>query len=102
MKKAVIKTGGKQYIVSAGDTIVVDRLKVEDGKPIELDILALFDTEKNAIELGNPLLKSKAQATIVENIKGDKLRVARFKAKSRYRRVTGFRAYLSKITINAI
>lgn len=102
MKKAVIKTGGKQYIVSAGDTIIVDRLKVANGEPVELDVLALLDTESNAIELGTPVLKSKAKATVIENIKGDKLRVARFKAKSRYRRVTGFRAYLSKITVNSI
>jgi len=51
------------------------------------------------LELGTPTLSSKIKATVIDHLKGDKIRVARFKAKSRYRKVKGFRAQLTKIKI---
>ncbi len=102
MKLAVVKTGGKQYVVRAGEEIIVDNLNVEAGKPVELDLLALLDNEKLSVDLGTPFLKTKLKAIVVENLKGDKIRVARFKAKTRYRKVRGFRAQLTKLKIEAI
>jgi large subunit ribosomal protein L21 len=99
MKFAVIKTGGKQYLVCENDEIYVDQLKEKTGQEMELQTLAAWDLEKEKVELGTPILKSKVKAKLIENLKGDKIRVSRFKAKVRYRRVKGFRPYLSKIKI---
>lgn len=97
---AVIKTGGKQYLVKEGMEIYVDKLPFEKGADITLETLALIaDTETGEIELGTPTLKEKTQAQVVDQVRGDKIRVAKFKAKVRYRKVKGFRADLSKIKI---
>jgi len=99
-KIAVVKTGGKQYLVKEGETIVVDRLPQKKGEVIDLPVLALFNNEKEDLEIGDPLLKKTVKAEVVENdLKGEKIRVARFKAKVRYRRVKGFRPTLTKIKI---
>ena len=102
MKFSVIKTGGKQYIVSVGDEIIVDKVTAEKDKEIELEKLAEGDFDSFDIELGTPLLKTKTKATVIETMKGDKLRVARFHAKTRYRKVTGFRPMLSRLKIIAL
>lgn len=101
MKLAVVKTGGKQYVVKVGDSITVDNLNVEAGKSVELDLLALLDNEKLTVDLGTPFLKTKAKASVVQNLKGDKIRVARFKAKTRYRKTRGFRAQLTELKVEA-
>ncbi|MGB4965687.1 MAG: 50S ribosomal protein L21 [Microgenomates group bacterium] len=101
MKLAVVKTGGKQYVVAAGETIIVDNLNVEAGKSVELDLLALLDNEKLTVDLGTPFLKTKAKASVVQNLKGDKIRVARFKAKTRYRKTRGFRAQLTELKVDS-
>lgn len=100
-KFAVVKTGGKQYIVKEGDTLVVDRLSTEPKSNVELETLAVFDEEGN-LELGTPVLTQKASAVVEENSKGEKIRISKFKAKVRYRRTTGFRPSLSKIKITKI
>jgi len=101
-KIAVIKTGGKQYLVKENQQISVDNLNQEAKSKIDLDVLALIDTEKDTVELGKPFLAQKLNAEVVENFKGDKIRVAKFKAKSRYRRVRGYRHHLSAIKIGKI
>lgn len=98
MKMAVIKTGGKQYLVKEGEEIFVDRLPYEKGKKIELETLLIFN-DKKIIELGRPTTKTKVTAETVENLKADKIRVAKFKAKVRYRKVRGYRHQLTKIKI---
>ena len=97
-KLAVIKTGGKQYLVKENDEIIVEKIN-GDSKKLELETLARIDTDKNLVDLGTPSLKELTKAELLENVKGDKLRIARFKAKVRYRKVKGFRAQLSKIKI---
>ena len=99
MKLAVIKTGGKQYLVAKDQEIIVEKLDGDKDKQIELEMLALMDTENEKIDLGKPALKEKAKVAIVDQLKGDKIRVARFRAKSRYRKVRGHRQKLTKIRI---
>lgn len=96
---AVIRTGGKQYLVKENDELYVDRLPYEKGAKIEFDTLALIADEKDDIDLGTPILSYKIKGEITDQLKGDKIRVAKFKAKSRYRKVRGFRHALSKIKI---
>ena len=99
--KAVVKVGGKQYIVSEKETLLVDRLP--DGtKELSLDVLMLVDGEKSTV--GTPLVKGvSVKAKVVEEeVKGDKLRVIRYKAKKRVHKEMGHRQKYSKIEINSI
>ena len=95
----MVKTGGKQYLVKERMTITVDQLNLEKGTEIKLETLLKFDEEGKVFKLGQPLLKEKVSAEVIDNVKGDKIRIAKFKAKSRYRKVRGFRAKLTKLKI---
>jgi len=100
-KIAVIKTGGKQYFAKEKDVLIVDKLDFAKDAQVELDSVAQFDPEGD-IELGTPLLTKKVTVKIVDHVAGDKIRVARFKAKARYRKVTGFRPKYTKIEVVSI
>lgn len=102
MNYAVIKTGGKQYKVSVGDIIEIDKISVkDDGKVIFEEVLLL--ASDSGVKIGEPTLKGeKVVGKLLEHLKGDKVRVSKFKSKVRYRRVTGFRASLSKVQIEEI
>ncbi len=99
---AVIKTGGKQYLAKVDDVLTVDKLEAKKDEKLNLPVLAEFDSEKAQVEIGSPELPQKVTAQVIEHLKGDKVRVSRFKAKVRYRRVRGFRQQLSKIKIISI
>lgn len=100
-KHAVILTGGKQFLVKENDEILVQNTSGKENDNIELDTLAVFDGE-NVVSLGTPVLPTKTKALVVANVKGDKVRISRFKAKVRIRKVTGFRPQLTKIKILSI
>lgn len=101
-KFAVVQTGGKQYLVQAGQSIVVEHIDAEPGATVELTTLATFDSEKEDVVLGAPELEVKTKAAVLEQGKGEKIRIAKFKSKSRYRRVTGFRPTLTRLEIQAV
>lgn len=103
MKKYVIvKIGGTQYKASEGDELQVDKIAGEKGKSVSFDEVLLLVEEKK-VKIGDPAIKGvQVKAKIVEQLKGKKIRVATFKAKSRSRRVKGFRAQLTKIKIEKI
>ncbi len=101
-KYAVVKTGGKQYLVKDNDEIVVDKIDVKANNPVDLEVLASFDDTTADVEMGSPLLKSKIKANVMAQLKGDKLRVSKFRAKVRYRKSTGFRPQLTRIKITKI
>jgi large subunit ribosomal protein L21 len=101
MAYAVIKTGGKQYRVQEGQTLLVERLRDDVGATVELapllvagDGAPVFD----ANGLGSALVK----AEIVGHERGPKLRIFKFKPKRGYRRRTGHRQELTKIRITGI
>lgn len=99
--KAVVKIGGKQYIVAEKETLLVDRLP--DGtKELELDALLTIDGDKTSV--GAPLVKGvKVKAKVLEQeVKGEKIRVIRYKAKKRVHTENGHRQQYSKIEIAAI
>lgn len=102
MKYAVIKFSGTQYFVTEGEEIEVNRLSEKEGQKIEInEVLLLVDGEK--VIIGKPLIeKTKVTATVLKTVKKEKIRVAKFKAKTGYRRVTGFRAQKTGLKIEKI
>jgi large subunit ribosomal protein L21 len=102
---AVIDLKGHQYIVKAGDKIVVDRIEdVKEGQDYEIDkILLVFDGEGKDVKVGKPYLEgTKVKAKVVEHTKGDKIHVIKFKNKNRYSRKIGFRPYYTVLQIEDI
>ena len=99
MKKAVIQTGGKQYLVSEGETLEVELLK--EGKEVNFNPLLLINDKK--VYVGAPTLeKSKVSAEIIEETKDDKITAIRYKAKKRVKKIRGHRQKHSKIKITRI
>lgn len=102
MNYAVITASGKQYEVKPGQVLEVDKIEGENGKILSFDEVLLAGNDKDVL-VGTPTLKGfVVTAKILEQTKGDKVRVAKFKAKAKYRRATGFRAKLTKIEITSI
>ena len=102
MKYAVVVSGGKQYKVQEGDTLTVDLLSVEPNSAYDFaEVLLFVDGDTKAV--GQPNLADvRVSGKVLEHTKGDKVRVAKFKAKAKYRRVRGFRASLSKVLVEKI
>lgn len=99
--KAVVRVGGKQYIVSEKETLLVDRLP-EGTKELTLEPLMVFDGKD--ISVGAPVVAGmKIKAKVIDDeVKGDKIRVIRYKAKKRVHKVTGHRQQYSRIEVGAI
>ncbi|MCA9338286.1 50S ribosomal protein L21 [Candidatus Saccharibacteria bacterium] len=99
--KAVIKVGGKQYLVAEKETLLVDLLP-EGTKELTLDALLTVDGEKSV--LGTPTVKGvKVSAKVVEPlVKGDKIRVIRYKSKKRVHKENGHRQKYSQIEVTSI
>jgi len=101
MNYAVIKTGGKQYKVAQDEVITIERVAV--GADETLVFPALMAVEDGKVRFGQPLLQGfVVTGRVIEHLRGEKLRIAKFKAKARYRRVTGHRQELSKVIIETI
>lgn len=101
-KFAVVKIGGTQYKVAEGDEIEVGKIEGEKGKLLTFNEVLLLVNEKK-VKIGQPFVgRAKVEAKIVDQIKGEKIRVATYKAKTGYRRVKGFRPQLTKIKIQKI
>lgn len=99
VKIAVVKTGGKQYLAKVDDFLVVDHINKKEGEKIKLETLAIFDEEGKEIMIEKKEVKTPVEAKVIEHGKGKKIRIGRFKAKVRYRKVKGFRPLLTKIQI---
>jgi len=98
---AVIKTGGKQYIVTEGQTLTVEKL-IHDGDKVTFDEVLLVADEKEA-SIGQPVVKgAKVTATVVGEGKGEKKIVFRFKSKTRYHKKKGHRQPFTKVKITKI
>lgn len=103
MEYVVIETGGKQYKASEGTILEVDNLKLDDASDVSFDKVLLHVKEDGSIEVGKPYVAGLAvTAKILENFKGKKVRTAKFLHKSKYRKVRGFRAQLSRVQIGGI
>lgn len=101
MKKAVIQTGSKQYLVAEGDEISVELIKT-DGKTAEFDALLVVDGD--TIQVGTPTVaKAKVTVDVVnQDVQADKTTSIRYKAKKRVRTVRGHRQHLTQLKIKKI
>ena len=99
MTYAIIQLAGKQFKVAEGDIITVDRLDQEVDKEFTVSDVLLLDDGKAQL-VGTPLVdKATVTLKVVSNQKGDKLRVGKYRNKSRYRRVMGHRQHESTIAV---
>jgi large subunit ribosomal protein L21 len=97
--QAVIASGGKQYLVEKDQELELELLG--DAKSVEFDVLLLIDGDK--VKVGKPhVAGAKAEAKVVEEVKGEKVRVLKFKAKKRIKRLTGHRQRYSRVKITKI
>lgn len=101
MKKAVITTGGKQYLVAEGQTLDIELLKV-DKKSVDFDALLVVDGD--SVKVGAPLVdKAKVSAEVVEeDVQADKVTSIRYKAKKRVHTVRGHRQHHTTIKVTKI
>ena len=98
---AIIATGGKQYKVAEGDVLKVEKLGAEEGASVTFDqVLAV---NNDGIRLGNPTVEgASVSATVLENGKGKKVIVYRYKRKSGYHKKNGHRQQYTKVKIEKI
>ena len=97
---AIVKTGGKQYRVEEGQTLLVERLPEPEGATVALEPL-LYRSDDVVFD-ADALAKVEVQARIVGHLRGKKLRVFKFKPKRGYRRRTGHRQELTRIEVTKI
>lgn len=99
---AVIATGGKQYRVSEGAVLRVEKLDAEEGASVEFDrVLLVGDGEK--VSVGKPFLEGgKVQATVMSQGKGRKVEVVKFRRRKNYRRTKGHRQHFTQVKITGI
>jgi len=99
---AVIKTGGKQYIVKAGDKLKIEKLNKKEGEQIAFSEVLLLEKDEK-IQIGTPIISgAKVEAKILKHGKGDKIIVFKYKAKKRYSRKIGHRQPYTEIEITGI
>jgi large subunit ribosomal protein L21 len=99
---AIIETGGKQYRVSVGDTLSIEKLPIEQGSDVTFDRVLMVGGDGSA-RVGTPLLAgATVQAQVEQQYRGPKIVVFKYKPKKRYRRRTGHRQSLTRVAITAI
>lgn len=101
MKYAVIKSGGKQYLITEGQTIRTEKINSGKNKPVEFkEVLLLVDDGR--VSIGQPNLDVKVKAKVVDQMKDQKLVVSKYKAKTGYHKKKGHRQLLTKVLIEKI
>jgi large subunit ribosomal protein L21 len=98
----VIQLGAKQYLIKEGDKVVAEKIDIKDGETLIVkEVLLSYDGKKTTI--GQPYLENATVELVADGVKkGEKILVAKFKAKSRYRKVMGHRQLESHFTVKAI
>jgi large subunit ribosomal protein L21 len=97
---AIVKTGGKQYRVEQGQTLLVERLPEDEGATVALEPI-LYRSDETVFD-ADGLGKVKVDAKIVEHLRGPKIRVFKYKPKRGYKRTSGHRQELTRIEITGI
>lgn len=98
---AIIETGGKQYRAQAGTKLTVDRLKADEGDKVTLRPV-MFRSDDNVVIAGDDLEKVKVEATVAGHVRGEKLRIFKYKPKSGYRKRMGHRSELTRLEVTEV
>lgn len=99
---AIIETGGKQYLVSEGDSLLIEKVDIENQNEIVIDKVLAF-SDGSQFKLGKPFLEgAKVTAKVIEHVKGPKIISFKKKRRKGYKRKVGHRQKLLKITIEKI
>jgi large subunit ribosomal protein L21 len=102
MKQAIIAISGSQFKVEENQKLSVNNLNLKEGEKVILDQILLVSDDKE-VKVGTPVVKgASVEFTVLKNFKDEKVRVFKYKQKSRYRKTRGFRAQLTQIQINKI
>jgi large subunit ribosomal protein L21 len=101
---AVIETGGKQYLVKAGDAIKIEKLNSEVASKVIFDkVLLIANEDGTGVKIGNPYIAgAEVEAVVEAHGRSKKLRVVKYKRKVRYTRTIGHRQYQTKVKIKEI
>jgi large subunit ribosomal protein L21 len=94
---AIVESGGKQYKVEKGETLLVDRLSAKEGEKV--DLRAVMFRDGDVVTDAAELEKIKVEATVSEHLRGPKIRIFKYKAKKGYRRRAGHRSELTRVEI---
>ncbi len=97
---AVVETGGKQYKVEQGTSLLVDRLDAKEGDKVALRAVMFRDTD--VVAAPKELEKVKVEAKVAEHLRGPKIKVFKYKAKKGYRRRAGHRSELTKLEVTSL
>jgi large subunit ribosomal protein L21 len=97
---AVVETGGKQYKVEQGSSLLVDRLDAKEGDKVALRAVMFRDAE--VVAAPKELEKVKVEATVGEHLRGPKIKVFKYKAKKGYRRRAGHRSELTRLEVTEL
>ena len=98
---AIIKTGGKQYLVKPGDKLKIEKLDKKEGEEVSFSEVLLVE-KNDKIEIGTPTVKAEVQAKVLSHGKGDKIIVFKYKPKKRESRKIGHRQPYTEIEIIGI
>ncbi len=100
---AVIELGGNQFTVKKGDVIDVKKLDKEINANFSVEAMLVSDEEGKDLKVGTPTVAgSKVELKVVEQYKGEKVRVFKMKSKKRYSKNTGFRPHLTKLEVLSV
>ena len=98
---AIVKTGGKQYKVAPGDRINIEKLDAEVGAEVELPVICVVDGETVEADPAKAA-GTKVVATVIEQFKGEKVLVFKFKKRKNYKKLRGHRQQLTRVEIKSI
>ena len=103
MSFAVIKTGGKQYVVEPGKKLKIEKLPIEEGKDFSFDEVLLVAGEEGEAKIGTPLVEgASVSAKVLRHARAKKITNLRYHSKTRHRRKQGHRQHFTEVEITAI
>ena len=98
---AIVKTGGKQYKVAPGDKLNVEKLDAEVGSEVELTAICIVDGDKVEADPAKAA-ETKVTAKVIEQFRGEKQLVFKFKKRKNYKKMRGHREYLTRIQVESV